>query len=675
MVSSPEEAKSSDSTVPPLKSTECHENPQDIERGPSPRRSETKTWLSPDFPRLPQIFDSFLPSEMGSNLSLPLSTQELASLAKNKDESQTRESINQRKPGVERRYARFWHSTGVVILIVSGVALVGPAIYQPQYSYSTAESTVSAKWAITILSVLTATIVTITYGILIGPGTRMRSTSKLPLVPIAHNITTLLELAWPDSSNSPACGAMGGLVDVPDAIRLLYLGKMKENKRRAARGMRQCEAAPDVHLDTPPLWLTSGSLITTSIVRLAIWEWMSLWMNFAMVAATLLYNGLLTNEPGRDGYVRLTLVLVYAVAYCAHAMYVWHAITTFFTMVSAGAAWSMLNTANFAVVDLQQYTERLNSLTTSLEFRLINKANSEFKPGSYIADLAHEACDGDESPGADGAGSDSNQLTFSPSSTIISSDSEANKVRDAQVTIRTRAGREREIAIDAADTALGYVVVNGMVMAAIILWSGLATWTFAPVDCDISITQLGSLGTFALISLGTMVMFTSATHLKVMNSSFQQILLLKEVAINGHEIMYAKKSPSLNRAIGFMYGEAKIHRMRMRDVMEGMNLWDTLCFILFGPAYALLPSEEDSTMQSAGLQWQLTVNVRGETVVLTTGSTSRHNKGSQDVSNEAIKVCFRPTATHEKLDGSASKMGFSLWCVDSTDETPVKTPR
>ncbi|KAF8575656.1 hypothetical protein K439DRAFT_1419596 [Ramaria rubella] len=509
--------------------------------------------------------------------------------------------------------------------MLSSTALAGPAIHQFEVrdlSDSTGIYTIGVKWIVTILSIISATVVTITYGILIGPGTRLRSTSKLLLFPIEQNIGTILELAWPDLSNTTVCGVTGGLVDVPDAIRLLYLGKMGENKRRVARGLRQCEAVPDVHLDTPSLWLTSGSPITASIVQLAIWEWVFLWMNLAMVAATLLYNGFFTNELGTDGYVRLTLVLVYAVAYCVHAVYVWHAITTFFTMVSTGSAWSMLNKANFAIVDLRQYKERLSSPTNPLEFRLISKANPRPTPPSPIA------------------------------STTISTNSEAHSeekkaLEEAQNTIKAVQERERDTATEAASTALERVVANGMVMAAVILSSGLATWTVAPADSDS--TQLGSLGVLASLSLGATAMFTSAMQLTTMNSSYRQILLLKEVTINGHEIAYVKKRPAVSRGIGFIYGKAGMHKLRMRDMLKETNWWGKLCFLLFGPAYALLLSEEDAAMESAGTQWELTAIVRDETVVLTTGGTNRHNRDDQNASVEAINVCFRPASTHANV--------------------------
>jgi hypothetical protein len=39
------------------------------------------------------------------------------------------------------------------------------------------------------------------------------------------------------------------------------------------------------------MWLTTGSILTKSIVQICVWEWVSLWMALSMVIATLSYNG------------------------------------------------------------------------------------------------------------------------------------------------------------------------------------------------------------------------------------------------------------------------------------------------------------------------------------------------------------------------------------------------
>src|ERR1700733_4171094 len=89
----------------------------------------------------------------------------------------------------------------------------------------------------TILAVLCAVLTTTTYAVLIGPGTRLLSTSKLPLTSIEENIGSLLSRAWPDTSASTEVSSSPGKSKALDAMRILYVGRMDGEEQRAARGV------------------------------------------------------------------------------------------------------------------------------------------------------------------------------------------------------------------------------------------------------------------------------------------------------------------------------------------------------------------------------------------------------------------------------------------------------
>jgi hypothetical protein len=117
------------------------------------------------------------------------------------------------------------------------------------------------------------------------------STSKLPLGSIEDNIGSLLSRAWPDTSASTEVGSSPGKSKALDAIRILYVGRMDGEEQRAARGVKECQSVAKQRITTPPMWLTTGSSLTKSMVQLAVWEWVCVWMVLAMLLSTLSFNG------------------------------------------------------------------------------------------------------------------------------------------------------------------------------------------------------------------------------------------------------------------------------------------------------------------------------------------------------------------------------------------------
>jgi hypothetical protein len=466
----------------------------------------------------------------------------------------------------------------------------------------------------TILAVLCAVLTTTTYAVLIGPGTRLLSTSKLPLVSIEENIGSLLSRAWPDTSASTEVSSSPGKSQALDAMRILYVGRMDDEEQRAARGVEACRAVANKRISTPPMWLTTGSSLTKSMVQLAVWEWVCMWMVLAMLLSTLSFNGLLTSDRGPDSYPRFVVVMIYTGAFCVHSWYVWRAFRSFFTMVVAGASWSLLNKASFASADLAQLVARLAGGQTAPVFKQVGKpaTSSTFPicPAALLQDVG-------VLPAAD-----SEILTDAQKS-------EADTVGNWQK-------RDVTSTVESGKTALDGVVANIMTMVGIIITTGFSVWTSRATD---STSQLGSLALLASLTLGSAAMFSSAVDLSVMDTSFRNVLFLKEVMINGDASAHVQKRGSSRNVIGFMHKTVKTRRVRMRDLINMTDFWP---LVFFGPAYVLLPSRADHERQSAGASFELRVSVRGKPVLFTTEDTNRHNTKADGSNVEAINVCYDP---------------------------------
>jgi hypothetical protein len=477
----------------------------------------------------------------------------------------------------------------------------------------------------TTLAVFSSLLLIATYATLISPGTRLQSTSKLPLSAIAENVSALLSESWPDKSTSARLGPSEVGDHDSDAIRLMYVGQMtdEKNERRCARGVEQSKAVPDKKIDTQPMWLTTGSTLTRCMVQLAVWEWVSIWMAIAMICATLTFNGFFSNERRPDSFPRLVVVLIYTVAFGFHALYTSYICKSFLTWLGAGATWSMLNKASFASVDLGQLQGRLEAKGPSPIFKHVGKPASSSTFPEYDAVLVHEAMTTSEceQPGE-----------TKPAAEPRSS----NKLKDALGTVTDWQRAEVSSCVEAGKVALERCVTNLMTMVAIIVTSGFSVWTS---QANSESSQLGSLALLASLSLGTGAMFSSGVELSVMDTSFKNLLFLKEIMINGKASEHILKRTSKTRIIGFTHGTVKARPVLIRDLAKVSGFWG---FLLFGPAYALLPTKDDHARLSAGVNFELNVKVRNKAVIFTTEGTSAHSKDGEGENVEAINVCYIP---------------------------------
>lgn len=482
----------------------------------------------------------------------------------------------------------------------------------------------------TFLAIFVALLMTVTYAVLIGPGTRLSSTSKVPLRSMKRNIENLLGRAWPDGSREWKCRGTGTRTitsaereeekEVSDAIRLFYVGRMNDDvdrEKREARGIVQCASTPKRRIGTRAMWLTTGSTLTRCMVQLAVWEWVSLWMVLAMVVSTLMFNGFLTGEKKPDSYPRLVVVGIYFVAFSGHAWYVWRMCSSFFSLLAAGAAWSLLHKASFASVELGMLKGALAGGDPRPIFRQVGKpaASPTFPPfkgcrlrGSSLENK--EAEDTEPANGEIGA---------------------INTISDWQK-------REISTTVTAGEIALERVMTNVMAMVGISITTGFAVWTSMASATD-STTQLGSLALLASLTIGTGAMFSSAVELSVMDTSFRNVLFFKELLINGQAAAHVQKRARKKDIIGFTHGTIPAEAVKFMDLARSSKAWNVL---LFGPAHALLPSAEDHSRQSAGAEFDMALDIRDKKVLFTTEMTDGHQVDADGANVEAINVCFAP---------------------------------
>ncbi|RYP02870.1 hypothetical protein DL765_010664 [Monosporascus sp. GIB2] len=462
----------------------------------------------------------------------------------------------------------------------------------------------------TFLAIACSILVTATYAVLIRPGSRLLSTSKIPFEAVRSNIGTLLSAAWPDTSSAPA-GAQPKTTD--DAIKLFHAGKLDGEEQAAARGLCQMAGTPgpDKSVTTPSMWLATGSQLTNSMVQLSVWEWAGTWVGLAMLISTLTFNGFFTNTRGPDSYPRLVVMLIYCVAYCVHANYVRRTLSSFFTLVAAGSSWSLLHKASFVSVDPAQLQRRYQDPSgPSPVFKQVGKpSSSDFFPvfpTCLLQDIGK----------------------LDPVTKEELSDTQKSEA----ATVATWQKRDITSCVEAGKVALDRTVTNVMTMLGVIISTGFSGWTARNVETS----QLGSMALLASLTLGVGAMFGGAVELSVMDASFRNVLFLKEVMINGDASAHVSKAPSKKRTLGFSHGTVGMKRVGVRSLMR---LSSVATFLLFGPAFVLLPIEADHQRQSAEARFEFTVKVRGKNVVFTTQPTSLRSSSKVD-GQGFINVCY-----------------------------------
>lgn len=510
----------------------------------------------------------------------------------------------------------------------------------------------------TIVAGLSVGIVTTVYGLLIQRGSLMSTTALYPKRGIEQNIGNLLSISWPSRavdilSPNPESKVDTSLTNVSKRgpIQLLYLGKMLDETDRTAKGLTESCATAQGTPNRSALWLTSGSPLTKAIVQSLIWEWASLWLLMQMLLTTLMFNGFFTGQLSLDSYPRLAVILIYAISYISHFAYVWRISGRFFSNVAAGATWSVLERARFAVAE----RKKLHNYKAGqpFEFRGIEKVSAEYVPFTFAARFKNEV---DVEVKVD-------NISSSSSETLIDDGQDSKEVTAALATLDSTQKLERTSATLSATQAAERIVSNAMVMMGVTISTGFSAWTSRQMTVNtpnnFSSSQIGSLALLGSLALGAAAMFSSAMHLSTMEATYKTMVSLKEVKINGHAFEHYKKRRAAEAPISFTSGTVPSSIITFGDILKTNKAKDFFGVLLFGPAYALLPSRQDHDRTSSGIDFDLNVNVRGSDVLLTTRTTASHTRGKDGSNAEAINVCYVgecSSSPKDVLDSSSEKI-------------------
>ncbi|CAH0028966.1 unnamed protein product [Clonostachys rhizophaga] len=520
-----------------------------------------------------------------------------------------------------------------------------------------------ARLAEALIAVIAIGLVTLVYTLLIQRGALMATTCVYPQRPIEANISHLLNAAWPSSSeevgtswesNQSAPKGQGNSI-----IQLFYIGKMKDDSRDGfvAKGRQQSIAEPSGSQNRRSVWLTSGSPLTRNVVQIMVWEWASLWLMIIMSVALLLFNGFFTSNVNLDSYPRLTITLIYSAAFMAHFSFVWIASLEFFGLVFAGASWSLLEKSKFVIAETHKLQS--HSVGTPFKFRSIDKANEAYVPMTFAARL------GNPTPQSPTLALSSSTMADVAKGQNLELGEGAAELSVTLETINSIQKAEREYSTEASRQSLDRVMANAMMMMAVTLVNGFASWTSSQFTenspNNTTTTQIGSLALLASLSLGATTMFSSAMQLNIMKSSFRTILSLKEMKINGLALDLHRKTRTRTasswhidhpKAVAFTESNGiAIADVKIADFFaanRSFGYTGLIGIVLLGPGYAMLPRFSDYHRKSAEVEFDFEAPIDGGKVVLTTRETDRHAKREGNGNLDPVVVCYMPDESFGK---------------------------
>jgi hypothetical protein len=537
----------------------------------------------------------------------------------------------------------------------------------------------AVQTASTALAVLAACLVFVVYAKLIGSTSYLSSTSLYIKEPLQNNVGHLLSVCWPDKSSDPT-------IELPitterkrrrpekDAsnandFRLLYLGRMHTDGLgdRVARGLEDCIAKRAEDPVASPLWIANGSQLNSHMVQILVWEWLSAWLMVIMVVETMLFNGLFTNQITIDTVPRITVVGIYFVAFCVHFWYVWSLGAQFYREVAAGSTWSLLERARFAVTSVAKLRSR--APTAGFVLRGISKTNAGHKIPFFNVRFNHEiGTSGAELLDTTSIGrSDQQGQQLAQMSQPLKNDLDNDEANALKV-IEANEKAERETAEIAVKDARDRIASNALILLGVSISTGFTSWTAYQFTenspNNMSANQIGSLALLASMTLGVGAMLSSAMHLSTLMNCYHQLVSLVEVKINGEAVAHHKKRKSGRTILGFTYDTVPMTPVGLKDMFKAaIQSRKLLRSLLFGPAYVMIPGKADYERKSDQADYELTVDVRGRKVLLTTRRTDSHLVLEDNMNAEALNICYLAESTNAgatSLSEKGAQMYFNV---------------
>ena len=431
----------------------------------------------------------------------------------------------------------------------------------------------------------------------------------LPSKLLTDNIFAVLSLTWPPKHcNGPSQEWInhypydwmlfykeetGKVVDGRLVLRIMGSDDRKDEPNNLVMGKSQM------------MIFKAFSPVMKSLVQIAIWNYVSLWLVLVMIVNTLVYNGFLSHGITNDSVLRLVLVGIYAVASIGHRYRTTTLLYRNFTCVLFQTCWTMI-CKKFLFGDYhgyEYYKKDLNRNEPLESSHLVwTSFDSELFGTMERLDTYQILTKGDTQI----VSSDENH-DFSGWSVDDKRWKSHLKVRDkieSKFDKFVKPIREAEIKAyeKATDSALEKALANVAVLLAICLATALAPWNSIQKSSATS-AQLGSYALLLSISAGFLALLSSMTQLTNATESARTLLLLQEKTIAAHsidnEIEDVSKKFWLREEPTFSFSK----HVKEKSQFTSSSLWRLMSFLdklpclLLGPALMLIPRMHEGAQQ------------------------------------------------------------------------------
>ena len=328
------------------------------------------------------------------------------------------------------------------------------------------------------------------------------------------------------------------------------------------------------------------SPVMKSLVQIAIWNHVSLWLVLVMIINTLVYNGFLSHSVTNDSVLRLVLVGVYAVASIGHRYHTTTLLCRNFTSILFQTCWTIIckkfmfgdnsTYERYTMVqhpnDPKCYREHLrpglwDMIWRSFDFELFGKME--------LLDTYQDLTKGNNPKGSQLRVRDKIECSF---------DNFVKPIREAETQAYEKA----------TDSTLEKVLANVAVLLAICLATALAPWnSIQTISADSA--QLGSYALLLSISAGFLALISSMTQLTNATESARILLLLQEKTLTAHGFDIESQDVSnefwLQEEPKFSFSRDIKGKSQLTSssLWRSMSLLERVPCLLLGPALMLIP--------------------------------------------------------------------------------------
>lgn len=446
----------------------------------------------------------------------------------------------------------------------------------------------------TTLAVLIFLLTAGTYWLLMRYTTTLSNEIILPSELLETNMAAILSSTWPKHCS-------GSLEETTDRYQfpwvLFYMAKADMEALGSYDVKGQIVFKPPQQ--SFMVIVKTFSPVMKSLVQIAIWNSVSVWLVLVMIVNTLVYNGFVSNNITNDSIIRLLLVGVYAIANIGHRYYTTKLLYRNFTFVLFQTCWKIICRGFIFLshADYQHYTKDyrlyLDQPHTDMSDIVWTSFSLELFGTMELSDTYRVLTEADQ------MGSGGNDK-------VISAQSADNRRRESHLKARDKTEstfdkfvkplREAEIKAyeKATDAALEKALANVAVLLGICLATALAPWT-STHSIDATGAQLGSYALILSVSTGLLALVGSITQLTNATESARTLLLLLEKTIEANLIPSLIEDAPLDirlqdkPAFSLFEGIAGESQLTSSGLWWSTGLLGKLLRLLFGSALMLIP--------------------------------------------------------------------------------------